>query len=94
MRCAVEVAIGRLKQFRYLDKIIQNSTLSHTFEDFRIVETILNAQYNDVESDVEHREVIARKIIERQDIPNTLVAFVNSNNSGMKRAPFKKIESC
>jgi hypothetical protein len=94
VRYAVEVAIGRLKQFKYLDKIIQNSTLPHIFEDFRIVAAILDARYNDIESDVEHRAVIARKILERENIPNTLVFFVNSYNLDMKRAPFKKIESC
>jgi hypothetical protein len=94
VRYAVEVAIGRLKQFKYLDKIIQNSTLPHIFEDFRIVAAILNAQYNDIESDVRHRVEIANKILERENIPNTLVAFVDSNNLDTKRAPFKKIESC
>jgi hypothetical protein len=94
VRYAVEVAIGRLKRFKYLDQVIQNTTLPHIYEDFKIVATILNLQYNAIESDLGFQREIVEKILARENIPNTLQPYVDENNLDMKRVNFKKLESC
>lgn len=94
VRYAVEVAIGRLKRFKYLDQVIQNTTLPHVYEDFKIVATILNLQYNSIESDLGFQRLIVEKMLARENIPNTLQPYIDEHNLDMKRANFKKLESC
>jgi len=95
VRYAVEVAIGKLKsRFRYLDKVIQNSTLKNINTDFRIAAAILNRFFTPILSDVDNLEMISNSIIERENIPNTLNDYVTSNNLDKKRKDFIKIDLC
>jgi hypothetical protein len=94
VRYAVEIAIGRLKRFKYLDQVIQNINLPHVYEDFKIVASILNLQYNSIESDLGFQRVIVERMLARENIPNTLQTYVDENNLDVKRANFRKLESC
>jgi len=78
-RFVIEAQNGRLKQcFRYFDKQFQNKSVPHLLQDFRVSAALLNRFHPRIESDSEHSEEIAKRILENLNRPNKLQTLVEA----------------
>ncbi|CAF1618999.1 unnamed protein product [Didymodactylos carnosus] len=72
LRFVVENVNGRLKQWRFFDKVVQNSSLKFVHGYLSIVASLINAYRPSFINDTSHDEELAKAFFERKDMINDL----------------------
>ncbi|CAF1148533.1 unnamed protein product [Didymodactylos carnosus] len=91
IRWIVEAANGRLKQFKYLDKIVPNSTLPYIFDYISIVAALINAFQAPCIQDTTNDQYIAGEMLQRRNKKNVLEEKLNDKEF-LKVEKWEKME--
>lgn len=92
IRYMVEIVNGKLKQFRSLDRVRQNSTLNSLEADFKIAASLINEFFKPPNTDSDET-FIAQLMKSRLNKENTLQKLVEEMNLNRKTAEFQKIST-
>ncbi|XP_053380497.1 uncharacterized protein LOC123526886 [Mercenaria mercenaria] len=93
VRWVVESANGRIKQWRFFDKVVPNVLLLRIGDFTRIVCAIMNKYYCPLASFSRNTEELARQMLERSQQSNRVLQYLQSNNLLNKRSCFAKVDA-
>ena len=92
-RWTVEAVNGLIKTlFRANDKIVDNKSLPHTLDDFRISAALINRFDKRLFSDKDNPRLIADQMKSRLKTSNKLESILETHGLDRKRKTFKTVE--
>ena len=92
-RWTVEAVNGLMKTYRAHDKVVQNKSLPHAIDDFRISASLINRFHKRLISDNDNSLTIINEMKAKLTQENELESFVEKNNFDRKRVSFKKLDA-